>query len=225
MVYTSSSPRRVSLLASAIAALGLLTACGGSTDNGGAAPQSVPGSAVSAGDDSANGGPGSNAASPAGSSASSASSSRSETAATASASGTRCHTSELAATVGRNNPGAGQENFPIVLTNRSGHTCTLRGYPGAAFVSGSGGQVGPDPRRSSGTPSTITLKPGQSAWAGLTFSNPGVSGARTAKPSVLLVTPPNERDPLRVKWTAGKVPVSGNASSVFLTVLSRGTGA
>ncbi|WP_181808543.1 DUF4232 domain-containing protein, partial [Streptomyces shenzhenensis] len=140
--------------------------------------------------------------------------------------GARCHTSELSASVGANNPGAGQENFPIVLTNKSGRTCTVRGYPGAAFVNASGTQLGPDPQRESGsTAATVTLKPGQSAWAGLTFSNPEVSGAKTATPAALLVTPPDERDSLKVAWTGGAVPVSGNASSVHLNVFSAGTGA
>jgi hypothetical protein len=128
--------------------------------------------------------------------------------------------------VGGNDPGAGQENFPIVLTNASGRTCTVRGYPGAAFVNASGQQLGPDPQRESGsTVTTVTLKPGQSAWAGLTFSNPEISGAKTATPTTLVVTPPDEKDPLKVKWTNGTVPVSGNASSVRLTVFSAGTGA
>jgi hypothetical protein len=141
-------------------------------------------------------------------------------------SGSRCHTSELSAKVGGNDPGAGQENFPIVLTNASGRTCTVRGYPGAAFVNASGQQLGPDPQRESGsTVTTVTLKPGQSAWAGLTFSNPEISGAKTATPTTLVVTPPDEKDPLKVKWTNGTVPVSGNSSSVRLTVFSAGTGA
>ncbi|MFQ6146658.1 DUF4232 domain-containing protein [Streptomyces seoulensis] len=238
MTYTFPSRRRTALLAGAIAAVGLLTGCG--SDHGTAGgPQKVPGTAAPATGDTtsrvasestaAGGGsstPGRTAAPP--DSAASASSGR----ATGSGSGadkdtaaasTRCHTSELRAAVGRMDPGAGQENFPLVLTNVSGHTCTVRGFPGAAFLDASGRQLGPDPKRSSGSPATITLKPGASAWAGLTFSNPGVSGARTAKPASLIVTPPDERDHLTVKWTAGQVPVGGNSSSVFLTVLSPGT--
>jgi hypothetical protein len=138
--------------------------------------------------------------------------------------GARCHTSELRAKIGRPSPGAGQRNFPIVLTNTGEHTCSLRGYPGAAFVDASGEQLGPDPKRSPDTPTTVTLTPGQSAWAGLTFASPEISGARTARPAALLVTPPDERDPLKVAWTAGEVPVAGNESSVFLTVVQPGTG-
>jgi hypothetical protein len=130
----------------------------------------------------------------------------------------------LRASVGAEDPGAGQENFPVVLTNRSGRTCTVRGYPGAAFVDASGKQLGPDPRRSPGTPTTVVLAPGRSAWSGLTFSNPEISGARTATPASLVVTPPDERDSLTVRWTGGEVPVSGDSSSVSLTVVLAGSG-
>ncbi|MFJ8630566.1 DUF4232 domain-containing protein [Streptomyces sp. NPDC093568] len=136
----------------------------------------------------------------------------------------RCHTSELRAAIGRPSPGAGQRNFPIVLTNTGDRTCSVRGYPGAAFVDASGEQLGPDPKRSPDTPTTVTLTPGRSAWAGLTYASPEISGARTARPAALLVTPPDERDPLKVAWTAGEVPVAGNESSVFLTVVQPGTG-
>ncbi|WP_369174654.1 DUF4232 domain-containing protein [Streptomyces sp. R28] len=137
---------------------------------------------------------------------------------------TRCHTSELRAAIGRPSPGAGQRNFPIVLTNTADRTCTVRGYPGAAFVDASGRQLGPDPKRSADTPTTVTLAPGRSAWAGLTFASPEISGARTATPKALLVTPPDERDSIEVAWTAGAVPVAGNESSVFVTVVQPGTG-
>ncbi len=137
---------------------------------------------------------------------------------------TRCRTSELSASVGRLDPGAGQKNFPLVLTNDSDRTCTLRGYPGAVFVDASGTRLGPAPKRSDATPTTVALAPGDSAWAGLSFTNPEISEAETATPAELLVTPPDERDHLRVAWEAGEVPVGGNKSSVFLTVFAPGTG-
>lgn len=121
-------------------------------------------------------------------------------------------------------PGAGQRNFPIVLTNASARTCTVYGYPGAAFVDAAGRQLGPDPERAPGSPSRVTLAPGDSAWAGLSYSSPEISGARTARPAGLLVTPPDERKPIEVPWTAGAVPVSGNASTVRLTVFAPGSG-
>lgn len=239
MAKTSQTSYRAALLVSSVAVLGLLTACGNGTGVQ-SSPEKVSGTAAPATDDSTNGtddtgGSGDTDDSTAGSSASATGGGGDSTTASsgkadegsgaATAGSTRCHTSQLSASVGRNNPGAGQENFPIVFTNKSGQTCTLHGYPGAAFVDASGSQLGPDPKRTSGSPSTVTLKPGQSAWAGLTFSNPGVSGAKTGKPATLVVTPPDERDSLKVTWKGGEVPVSGNASSVRLTVLTRGTGA
>nr|WP_177198631.1 DUF4232 domain-containing protein [Streptomyces colonosanans] len=212
----------------AVAALSLLTACG---DGNGpsSTPQKPHGTARPASGDRSSGD--NKATLTAGTPATPGSSgSASSTAPPTASSGTRatssrCHTSELRASVGANNPGAGQENFPLVLTNHSGRTCTIVGYPGAAFVDASGKQLGPDPKRVSNSPTKITLAPGRSAWAGLTFSNPQVSGAGTATPAAILITPPDERDSLKVTWAGGKVPVSGNSSSVFLTVFSPGTGA
>jgi hypothetical protein len=231
MAYTSRSFRSAALFVSLAAALVLLSACGNGTDAQDG-PEKVAGTAAPATLDETGG---DESASPraAATEDTSRSSDPSDDADAESsgggvrtaAAGARCHTSELGASVGRNRPGAGQENFPIVLTNNSGRTCTVRGFPGAAFVNASGGQLGSDPRRSSESSVTVTLKPGQSAWAGLSFSNPQVSGARTAAPDALLVTPPNERDSLKVTWTAGTVPVSGNYSSASLTVLKPGTGA
>ncbi|OXY88823.1 DUF4232 domain-containing protein [Streptomyces diastatochromogenes] len=226
MAYSSRSSQRGVLLAGAVAALGLLTACGSHDIH--STPQTVPGTAGPATEtagDSPSSGTSATASAPHGGTSSAAPGTATSSGTKTESAGTRCHTSELRASVGRNDPGAGQENFPVVLTNKSARTCTLRGYPGAAFVNASGAQLGPDPKRSEGSPVTVTLRPGASAWAGLTFSNPEISGANTATPAALVVTPPDERDPLKVAWTAGAVPVSGNSSSVFLTVFNSGTGA
>ncbi|MFD1657136.1 DUF4232 domain-containing protein [Streptomyces caeni] len=219
--------RRMMPALGAVAALSLLTACGGDHGASGG-PEKPPGTARPPGEPTT--GDGTATTGTAGTSATPTASGGSTTTSSAAATGSggtraRCHTSDLRATVGANNPGAGQENFPLVLTNRSAHTCTITGYPGAAFVDASGKQLGPDPRRSSGTRTKVTLAPGQSAWAGLTFSNPEVSGARTASPTAILITPPDERSSLKVTWEGGAVPVSGNSSSVFLTVFGAGTGA
>lgn len=232
MANTSQPLRRAALLVSAVAVLGLTTACG---DGSGtvSSPQTQSGTAAPAGGDPSADGSGTPVTSSSGSdtttgsdSTSTSASSGSSTSTTSASGSSRCHTSELRANVGGNDPGAGQENFPIVLTNMSGRTCTVRGFPGAAFLNASGTQVGANPvRETGGTATTVTLKPGQSAWAGLTFSNPEISGAKTATPTTLVVTPPDEKDPLKVTWTNGAVPVSGNSSSVRLTVFSAGTGA
>ncbi len=206
MANTSSSVRRAALLVSAVATLGALTACGGA-DGTTTAPQPPPTKTDRTATSSSPSEPASSP-SPAGGTKQSS----------------RCHTAELRAEVGRMDPGAGQRNFPIVLTNTSARTCTVYGYPGAAFIDASGEQLGPDPVRAPGSPARVTLAPGDSAWAGLSYSSPEISGARTARPAALLVTPPDEREPIEVPWTAGAVPVAGNASSVSLTVFAPGSG-
>ncbi|MEU2339836.1 DUF4232 domain-containing protein [Streptomyces sp. NPDC013172] len=136
--------------------------------------------------------------------------------------GSRCTTAVLRGNVGDNNPGAGQENFPLIVTNFSDHACTLDGFPGVAFVDGSGAQLGPDPKRNTATVTKITLAPGKSAWAGLSFGNPKVSGARTVAPAAILITPPDEKSSLHVDWTNGDVPASSPAT---LSPFRLGTGA
>ncbi|MFF8926677.1 DUF4232 domain-containing protein [Streptomyces longwoodensis] len=207
------------LVVSALAVLGLVSGCGSGSGAapapGGSGTSAAPGTSVSV--------PGPSPSAPAPGTATASAPERGASA--AAPSGTRCHTTELRASVGRNDPGAGQENFPVVLTNASTRTCTVYGHPGAAFLDASGRQLGADPERSTATrPVRVTLAPGRSAWAGLSFSSPEVSGARAATPVTLLVTPPDEHDPLRVRWTGGAVPVSGNASTVRLTALAAGTG-
>ncbi|MFJ8807190.1 DUF4232 domain-containing protein [Streptomyces sp. NPDC102490] len=219
MANTPQPLRRTALLASGVALLGLLTACGdeSATSSGTPRPSQAARTAGTA--------PGSGTATPGDTAP--AVGTPTDTAGSASASARtdgRCHTAQLRAAVGRVDPGAGQRNFPVVLTNTSDRTCTVYGYPGAAFVDASGKQLGPDPERAPGSPETVTLTPGKSAWAGLSFSSPQISGARTATPAALLVTPPDERESLTVKWTAGEVPVGGNASSVSVTALDAGTG-
>ncbi|PTM95842.1 DUF4232 domain-containing protein [Streptomyces sp. VMFN-G11Ma] len=202
----------------AVAALSLLTACGDGSGSGSGSGDSNGGgnSSRQTGSDSSD--PptdsGTRTASPTTGNHASASGG-------SPAAGTRCKASELRGHVGRNDPGAGQENFPLVVTNFSGRTCTLYGYPGAAFVDGSGKQLGPDPVRVSGGPARITLAPGKSAWAGLSFGNPEISGARTATPAGIKITPPDERESVKVDWTAGEVPVSEAAK---ITVFRAGNG-
>ncbi|MET9777255.1 DUF4232 domain-containing protein [Streptomyces sp. NPDC006367] len=233
MAKTNRPAGRTALLASAVAVLGLLTACGTDDGTASATPSGQADSAAAAPGSSApaprdtGGGPTAGTTpddtAPDGTAGTASGDSAGSASASARAEG-RCRAFELRASVGRVDPGAGQRNFPVVLTNTSARTCTLYGFPGAAFVDASGEQLGPDPERAPASPRKVTLEPGGSAWAGLSFSSPQISGARTATPAALLVTPPDERESLTVRWTAGEVPVGGNASSVTVTALEAGTG-
>ncbi|SHH41915.1 DUF4232 domain-containing protein [Streptomyces sp. 3214.6] len=138
---------------------------------------------------------------------------------------TRCRTADLRASIGPNRPGAGQENFAVVLTNNSTRTCTVYGFPGIAFVDGGGEAVTPDPGRAVGQEEpTVTLKPGASAWSALTFANPAATGVTTVTPAAVLVTPPDETASIKVAWSGDKVSNTGKASVPQVSPLRPGDG-
>jgi hypothetical protein len=137
--------------------------------------------------------------------------------------GTICDTSDLSASIGQNQPGAGQMNFPIVLTNSSDETCVVYGYPGLAFLDGEGEQLGYDPEREPGQAATVTLTPGQSAWSALSYGNPDISEALSTVPDAVLLTPPDQTESLTVDWGGEEVPMSGTRPTV--SVFRLGTGA
>ncbi|MDX3071002.1 DUF4232 domain-containing protein [Streptomyces sp. MI02-7b] len=233
----------VPVLLGAALATAILTGCGKGGGSGNvSAPQTLPGSASPASGDATDSAPAdtSSAAAP-GTTTSTATGPTGTTGTTgttatanggsggtgATAAGTgRCHTADLRASIGPNDPGAGQENFPVVLTNRSSRTCTVYGFPGLAFVNGAGQQVTVDPERNTGLPKQrVTLAPGASAWSPMSFSNPDITGVTTVVPAAVLVTPPDERTSLRVPWNGGKVSNTGKASVPRLGPLQAGTGA
>jgi hypothetical protein len=112
------------------------------------------------------------------------------------------------------------------LTNGSRRTCTLYGFPGVAFVNGAGEAVTPDPERATDQQEqAVTLSPGDSAWSTLTYTNPAITGATTVTPTALLVTPPDETDPITVRWTGDKVSNTGKASVPRVSPLMPGNGA
>ncbi|WP_405776224.1 DUF4232 domain-containing protein [Streptomyces sp. NBC_00859] len=137
---------------------------------------------------------------------------------------TRCHTSELSLSVGENHPGAGQENFALVLTNKSGHTCTVSGFPGLAFVDNRGSQVSVNPERTGSSGGQVKVAPGATAWAPLSFTNPEVSGAGKVTPPTVRVTPPDEKVALIVPWDGGPVPADAKTSGPRVGSFSAGSG-
>ncbi|MBL1065535.1 DUF4232 domain-containing protein [Streptomyces sp. 7-21] len=139
------------------------------------------------------------------------------------ADGTQCSASDVEATVGEPEITAGNWNYPIVLTNVSGETCTLYGYPGVAFQDADYQPVGQDPwRDQTSQATTVSLGPGESGYAVLRFGNPGVTGAPTEVPSYLAVTPPDTTITLTIPWNGDPVPVT--SGSVKVGTFQPGTG-
>jgi hypothetical protein len=113
---------------------------------------------------------------------------------------TRCHTAQLRLTAGPVQGAAGHRIVPLVLHNRSGRACTLRGYPGVSLLGRHGHPIGRPAQRDPVRPvRTITVRPGKAATAGLSVTAIGCS--RTSRS--VRVFPPNAFRSLR---TALRVP-------------------
>jgi hypothetical protein len=110
----------------------------------------------------------------------------------------RCHTTDLTVSdsADRGGGAAGRHGEYLVFTNRSGHTCTLYGYPGVSFVAGAKGtQVNLPFTRIDGTRSTIRLSPGGHAYALIvlvTYQNYPVADCKPVAIRGYRVYPPDE---------------------------------
>ena len=130
------------------------------------------------------------------------------TTSSSSAAVTMCATSALKASVNTAKPGAaaGSIYYPLDLTNISGGTCTVFGYPGVSFVTGpSGTLIGRAATRNPVKPATtITLTPGQVAHATLQVAQAGNYDPAQCKPVTahwLRIFPPDQTAPLYVSFT------------------------
>jgi hypothetical protein len=94
------------------------------------------------------------------------------------------------------NGAAGSSVYALELTNLSGRTCTLTGYPGVSGVDLRGRQLGSSAKRTSPPKATtVTLAPGASALTALRIVDVGVFTPSTCRPVTaagLRVYPPNQ---------------------------------
>lgn len=114
---------------------------------------------------------------------------------------TRCRSNQLVAHGGNVTGGSGFGDVVITLTNKSGVSCTLYGYPGIGMITSSGYAVAVNPTRATiGGPAfsnvpkqQVVLAPGADAYFGFTW------WLGSCQPSgVLEVTPPNDRGYLTI---------------------------
>ena len=119
----------------------------------------------------------------------------------------RCHTDDLSGRLGSIQGGAGSRFGPLVLKNRSRHSCTLFGYIGGRLYDTAGRPLPTRIVRDHSRPEhTVTVASGHSAFTELHWSAIPSGGARSCPlPRTFAVTPPDERTQLRVHWTAGWV--------------------
>ncbi|MFC4054800.1 DUF4232 domain-containing protein [Actinomadura syzygii] len=136
----------------------------------------------------------------------------------------RCRTAGLSAVVTGYDAGAGQRYARLVLTNTSGHSCRMYGWPGLGLGNQNEG-FGTTVVRT-GTASTIVLAVGGKAYTRLHWAavpaddETGAQCEPTA--TVLQVIPPDETAPVVATWSGG--PVCQH-NRIETTAAQTGTGA
>jgi hypothetical protein len=117
----------------------------------------------------------------------------------------RCHTSELTASLTAGEPGAGQRYATLSLTNTSARACTVFGYGGLQPLDAARKQLPITLTRDTGRPVTlIRLAPGASV--GRTIHWGAVPGAQPCPtPAYASIIPPDETSPLVIGWSLGPV--------------------
>ncbi|MFB9251257.1 DUF4232 domain-containing protein [Sphaerisporangium melleum] len=115
----------------------------------------------------------------------------------------RCRTTQLKASIGRVDPGAGQRNAPLVFTNTSAKTCWVYGFVGLVMIDGNGDVLRTRTRREKITPHRVTLRPGHQARARLHWTVVPAAGEKTCPAAArLMIIPPDEVAHLEIPFTA-----------------------
>ncbi|MEU8928506.1 DUF4232 domain-containing protein [Streptomyces sp. NPDC048409] len=120
-----------------------------------------------------------------------------------------CQASGLGYSWADTGSGSGQKHAVVALTNKSGRTCTLYGFPGVDLVDG-GRQW--SLRRTDATPQRVTLASGAAARFTLTYL-PSDAGDSTAfTPTTVVITAPDQRTSFDLPWHGGPVVLQDGAT-------------
>jgi hypothetical protein len=138
----------------------------------------------------------------------------------------RCHTADLSGSLRPGSPGAGQRYAVLVLTNLSSRTCWVYGYVGMQLLDGAGHPLPTNVVRNPASPATVTLGPGDTAFALLhwaAINGPGDSPSAQCQPdpASVQVTPPDETTQLVIPWSYRMVCQQGR---IDIPPLAAGTG-
>jgi hypothetical protein len=125
----------------------------------------------------------------------------------------RCHTADLSLRLGGADAAAGTYHQNLIFKNKSGHKCTLYGYPGVSWVTGdSGAQVNAPLQRNPGTKKTITLAVGGQAHAVVITHSTGAFDPGKCKPVPVRgyrVYPPDETTSIFVSQSGTECAATG----------------
>ncbi|WP_329177574.1 DUF4232 domain-containing protein [Streptomyces sp. NBC_01477] len=117
----------------------------------------------------------------------------------------RCHTAGLTFSFGNGDQSYSssddQQHLEVVMTNSSGATCTVKGFPGVDLKAADTWSL----VRSSTSASTVTLKPGANASFVITYLPWEAGSGVEFKAKSLVITPPNETTSATLNWPGGNV--------------------
>ena len=117
----------------------------------------------------------------------------------------RCHTSQLSPFfTGQNAAMGGQRGTYLILTNHSGTTCYVYGYPGLAFFNDGGFPMATHLTWLEEAHARVVLRPGRSAQAMLTW-RVNTDTPTPFSPDFVHITPPDEHAYLWTIWPGGPV--------------------
>jgi hypothetical protein len=117
-----------------------------------------------------------------------------------------CRSSQLTVRARGTRAAAGNAGDTFTFHNQSGVTCTLFGYPGLQMLDASGGQLptsvnwGSDYTVRPQAPALVTLGPGEEASFALGYASPGGFNISCPSSTSLVVTPPNETQPIVIPY-------------------------
>lgn len=119
----------------------------------------------------------------------------------------------------------GSQYTPIIFTNVGATTCTLDGHPGVSFVDAAGNQVGESATRVGGSTPTVTLAPGDQAYALMNYHDPGLfEGCAPAPTTSLKVYPPDEYDAITIPFASSLCTAPLSQPELTIDVVAPGSG-
>lgn len=117
----------------------------------------------------------------------------------------RCRTADLSLVLGPVDAAAGQRQGRVVLQDQGGRRCSITGFGGLALLDAAGRPLPVTLTRVGPAPRAVTFGP-RSDQISKAISWTVVAGdGGCVEPATVLVTPPDETEPLRAPWTYGRV--------------------
>ncbi|MFF3177680.1 DUF4232 domain-containing protein [Streptomyces sp. NPDC057900] len=118
----------------------------------------------------------------------------------------RCTTKALAMSLGTADAGAGQIHYRLTFANKSGHSCTLQGFPGVSMIRRDGSVIGVPAGREGAQGQRTVIGAGRTAAVTLHTLNQGIKGSGCwRKPDYLRVYPPGSKEALTLRTSGLRV--------------------